>query len=478
MFFVGSRHLTYKIWQPVLALSLLFVAALVVAACSGANISTASGMGTVKVMLSDPATCQAPNGPFSHVYVTIADVRVHMNSSAGAGDGGWVDLTPDLSKNPKQVDLLGLANSSCFLASLGAPMELQAGTYQQIRVILAANNATVTGNVCGSSTNCVMLTADSSNTPHPLLLSSEAKTGIKIPGSQISKGGFTIGAGETKDLDIDFLTCESIVKQGNGKYRLKPVLHAGEVSAVSTSINGTVVDSVTGSALVGGKVFVALEQPDTTANMVHRVVMYQQVNPDGTFVFCPVPDGTYDIVIMGTDAGGSFYRPTIITGVTVGSTTNVVTITLPTTTPNASLSGTVTAQTGSNTGATVDVELSALEMVNGVTYTIPLPPTATQTAATLGVETATGGTCPANTFCAPYTLDVPSGAASIGAWSAGGTTITLGTGLASYSVDGIATVPGAGGTPDCGTPEMTVAAPDLTSDLNPTGIDLAYTACN
>ena len=476
MFFVGSRRLTYKIWQPALALSLLFVATLVVAACSGANISTASGMGTVTVMLSDPATCQAPNGPFSHVYVTITDVQAHVSSTAGAGDGGWVDLTPNLSKNPKQVDLLGLANNKCFLASLGDPMQLQAGTYQQIRVILAANNATVTGNICGSSTNCVMLTSDSSNTPHTLLLSSEAKTGIKIPGSQISKGGFTIGAGETKDLDIDFLTCESIVQQGNGQYRLKPVLHAGEVSAVSTSINGTVVDSVS-EMPVTGKVFVALEQPDTTANMVHRVVMYQQVNADGTFIFCPVPDGTYDIVIMGTDAGGSFYQPTIITGVTVGKTLNVVRITLPTTTPNASLSGTVTAQTGSNTGATVDVELSALETVGGVTYTIPLPPTATQTAATVGVETATGGTCPANTFCAPYKLNLPSGAASIGAWSAGGTTITVGTGLASYSVDGIATVPGSGGTPDCGTPEVTVAAPALTAGLNPTGIDLAYTAC-
>jgi Domain of unknown function (DUF4382) len=481
----GGRQLTYKMWRPVLALSLLLVAALIIAACSGTSMNTANGMGTVTVMLSDPATCQAPNGPFSHVYVTITDVQANVSSTAGASDSGWVDLAPNLSKNPKQVDLLGLANNQCFLASLGDPMQLQAGTYQQIRVILAANNATVSGNLCGSSTNCVMLTSDSTNTPHTLLLSSEAKTGIKIPGSQISSGGFTIGAGQTKDLDIDFLTCESIVQEGNGQYRLKPVLHAGEVSAISTSINGSVVDSATGKA-VNGTVFVALEQPDTTANMIHRVVMYAQVNPDGTFTFCPVPTGTYDVVLMGTNAAGSFYQPTIVTGVTVGSTVGTVKIYLPATAPNASLSGTVTAQNSSNAGSVADVDLSALEAVGGVTYTIPLPPTSTQTSATLGVETAAAvspATCPAGspsgtTDCVPYTLNLPSGTVNIGAWASGGVALTVTANLASYSVDGIATVPNSGGTLDCSPSEITVAAPALTTAaLNPVGIDLAFKSC-
>ena len=51
-----------------------------------------------------------------------------------------------------------------------------------------------------------------------------------------------MAAGQTKDLDIDFSTCESIVAQGNGQYRRKPVLHAGEVSTTSTSINGKILD--------------------------------------------------------------------------------------------------------------------------------------------------------------------------------------------------------------------------------------------
>jgi hypothetical protein len=481
----GTKKRNFKIWQPIFALSFLLVAALVIAACNSGSISTASGMGTVTLKLSDPATCQAPSGPFSHVYVTITDVRANVSSTASDTDGSWVDLTPNLSKSPKQVDLLGLADNKCFLASLGDPMQLQAGTYQQIRVILAPNTATVSGNACGSSANCVMLTSDSSNTPHALLLSSEAQTGIKIPGSQISSGGFTIAGGQTKELDINFLTCESIVKQGNGQYRLKPVLHAGEVSAISTSINGTVVDSATGKA-VNGTVYVAIEQPDNTVAKVDRVIMYEKVNADGTFVFCPLPSGSYDIVIMGTTTGGSFYQPTIVTGATVGSTVGTVKIYLPAATPNASLSGTVTAQTAANVGAIADVQLSALETVGTATYTIPLPPTTTQSSATLSLETAAAvlpATCPAGspsgtTDCANYTLNVPSGAVNIGAWSAGGTTLTVTANLATYSVDGIATVPNSGGTLDCSPSELTVAGPALTTAaLNPTGINLAFKSC-
>ena len=479
-----SGVLKYKFLGSALILGALLVTSLVIAACNSGTISTGSGMGTVSVMLSDPATCQAPNGPYSHVYVTITDIKVNVSATAADGDNSWVDLTPNLSKSPKQVDLLGLADNHCFLASLGDTLQLQAGTYQQIRVILAPNTANVSGNACGSSANCVMLTSDSSNTPHPLLLSSEAQTGIKIPGSQISSGGFTIAAGQTKELDINFLTCESIVQQGNGQYRLKPVLHAGEVSAISSSINGTVVDSATGKA-VNGTVYVALEQPDTTTAKVDRVYMYQKANADGTFVFCPLTGGPYDVVIVGTTAGGQFYQPTIITGVTVGSTPGTVKLYLPPATQNASLSGVVSAQTSANAGAVADVQLSALETVNTATYTIPLPPTSTQSSATLGVETVPAvspATCPATTGtadCVSYTMNLPSGAVNIGAWAASGPTLTLTTNFATYSVDGIATIPGSGGASDCNPSEITVAGPALTAvALNPTGINLAYKSCN
>ncbi|HEX8710450.1 MAG TPA: DUF4382 domain-containing protein, partial [Terracidiphilus sp.] len=247
------------IWQLSLAFGCLSAIALVLVACSSmSNTTTGSGMGKVTVSISDPATCQSSSGgPFQSVFVTITDVQANMSATS---DSGWVDLTPKLK--PVQIDLLNMSNTqqNCFLATLGDALELQAGKYQQIRIMLASNSAaSVSGNQCGSANNCVVVNTSSGMKTSPLLLSSEAQTGIKIPSGQIAGGGFNVAAGKTVDLDIDFQTCASIVQEGNGQYRLKPVLHAGEVSTVSSSINGTVLDAATGNASTG-MVEVALEQ--------------------------------------------------------------------------------------------------------------------------------------------------------------------------------------------------------------------------
>ncbi|UWZ85477.1 DUF4382 domain-containing protein [Occallatibacter riparius] len=454
----------FGFWQAGIALFCLLVAALVMAACSSGNSSSGgptSQMATVNTHLSDPATCEAPTGPFSHVYVTITDVKAHTSASAGANDSGWADLTPNMK--PTQIDLLGQANNKCFLATLGDSQQLQAGNYQQIRLILAGDGTSVSGNVCGSAANCVQLGSDSSF--HPLLLSSESKTGLKISSGQIGGGGFNIAAGQTKDLDIDFSTCESIVKEGNGQYRLKPVLHAGEVSTTSTSINGKVLDKATGNP-VGGTVMVAVEQKDSTG--VDRIFQSTLTGADGGFVFCPLPAGTYDVVIVGTRTDGVLYAPAIITGVSVGSTVGSVDLYLPSvvTSSSLTLAGLVTSQNTTNAATVADVSLSTTEQVNATTYTIPLPPTSTQSSVTMSVETAASTsalTCPANTDCAAYSITVPSSAAYIAAWSASGVTLALSTSPASYVVDGMAFVPGSGGSPSCNPSELQAAAYGATS---------------
>ena len=465
-------------FHPLVAICCLFVAALLVAACSSSMTGTLQGTGTVSTMISDPATCTAPDGPFLHVYVTITDVKAHMSATAGDNDSGWVDLTPNLKNSPKQIDLLGQANNQCFLASLGDSQQLQAGTYQQLRVILADNSLSISGNLCGSSANCLVLKSDPAN-PRPLQLSSEAKTGLKIPSGQIAKGGFTIAAGQTKDLDIDFNTCASIVREGNGKYRLKPVLHAGEVSTTSSSINGKVLDQSTGNA-VDGSVTVNLEQKD--ANGIDRIMMSTSAGADGTFVFCPLPAGTYDVVVVGTRADGAMYDPTIVTGVSVGSTTGTMNLYMPVTpaTSSANLNGQVTSQTSAMAGTVTDVALSALETVNSVTYTIPLPPTAAQSVATLAVATAASNTCPSGTYCVSYTMQLPSGGPYLGAWTTTGPSLAQSTSLATYVVDGIATVPSSGGTLDCSPFESQSTPPSALAGSGPYSAavpDLAFKQC-
>jgi hypothetical protein len=126
----------------------------------------------------------------------------------------------------------------------------------------------------------------------PLNLSSEVQTGIKIPSGQIAGGTFTVGAGEVKGLNIDFDACASLVMQGNGQFRLKPVLHAGEVSTSSTSITGQLVDATTAAAIPGMEAIVALEMLD--AGGIGRMVMQATPDANGNFIFCPVPAGTYE----------------------------------------------------------------------------------------------------------------------------------------------------------------------------------------
>ena len=437
------------LFLSLLAVCCLFIAALFVTACgSMSGKLQTSGMATVATMISDPATCATPNGPFSHVYVTITDVKVHTSSTAGPNDTGWVDLTPSLPNAPKQVDLLGLANNQCFLASLGDPQQLQAGTYQQIRIILASDSTSISGNSCGNgAANCVQLSKDSSF--HTLNLSSEDKTGIKIPPGQMAGGGLTVAAGKTTDLDIDFQTCQSIVQQGNGQYRLKPVLHAGEVGTVSASINGTVLDKSTGKP-VAGTAWVAVEQKDPGG--VDRVIQSTIANADGTFVFCPLAAGNYDIVVSGVrSADGALYAPTIITGVAVGDTTGNINLnppTLPAAGSFANLNGLVTSASNASPAApiSIDVTLTALATVNSGIYTIPQQPASTPFYGVSQVVTTAAGpvgtppvACPTGTDCINYSLPVPSGGAYIGAWSASGTTLMQPAPLASYAVDGITT---------------------------------------
>ena len=95
----------------VLGFCTLLVAVLVVALGCGGGGSSQPQTGFINAALSDPATCSSPGGPYSHVFVTVTDVKIHTSASAGGNDSGWIDLTPDLKNSPKQVDLLSQAIS-------------------------------------------------------------------------------------------------------------------------------------------------------------------------------------------------------------------------------------------------------------------------------------------------------------------------------------------------------------------------------
>lgn len=477
---MSRTTLFFSIIVVTLAVSIL----LFLSGCGSSTSVNGISMASVNVTVSDPATCSGPQGQFSHIFVTITDVKIHSSSSAGPNDSGWVDLTPNLKQNPMQVDLLGLPNDQCFLATLGSTMEIQPGTFEQIRVFLASNGTSVSGNKCGSTANCVMLSSGP-GTPEPLNLSSESQTGIKISSGQLTDGQFTVAAGETKDLDIDFNACQSVVDEGNGQFRLKPVLRGGEVSLTSSSINGKIVDSATSQPISGGTTIVALEHKDSSG--VDRVIMETLADSTGGFVFCPVPAGTYDVVAVAINGSQVDFGATVITGVQPGNALGNVPLTAQSGASKApaSITGQVTTSTGSAATA-ADVSVSALQsiMVNSssLLVTIPLAP---QSASAVSVATATSATCPAKTDCANYTLMVPAANPSVGAFSTSGnqTPAPPATGAVNYTVDGLAFVVGGAGTPDCTPPDVQTSSTTSSTPLTVTGgasttaATLTFTGC-
>lgn len=441
--------------------------------------------GSVSTSLTDPPTCGAPNGGFGHVYVTITRVTAHISANAAPTDSGWVDLV-DLRNAPKQLDLLSLASTTCILTQLGSTSGLPTGTYQQIRLYLLDNSpasgvATPSPNNCGSAGfNCVV---PSGGSPQTLQLSSESQTGIKIPPGQIANGGLTVKAGQSTNLNINFDACASIVQQGNGAFRLKPTLTAGEVAVNTNSISGTVNDNTSNKPVAGA--IVLLEQPDSTN--VDRVVRAGVTGSDGSFVFCPLPSGNYDVVVAAKTTSATLltttYNATVAFKVPLGTALNNIPLVPETTSLTGSSPATLTGQvTTAGTGAAVAamVTLSALQQATptggpNILVTVPVLALGGQPPSVMTTATPTSGpACPAATDCFNYSLALPASNPQFGTFSSGSITYTApAPGTVTYSLN--ATAPACtASTPSSGTVGSITVTPGNSTAVSTV---LAFTGC-
>ncbi|HET7106363.1 MAG TPA: DUF4382 domain-containing protein [Candidatus Acidoferrum sp.] len=458
------------------AAAILGIAGIIVSCSGGSSHNMVSGMGTVNVSMSDPPSCMPPNGQFTHVYVTVRSVQAHTSTTADDGSSGWQELAPQLANAPMQIDLFSKPQTTCILAQLGSA-SIPAGSYQQIRLLLvsntpAAGDAVPSSNACaGNGFNCVVL---DDTTIHELKLNSQANTGLKIPPGKIVGGPLQVTAGQSVDLNIDFNACASIVPEGNGRFSLKPTLTGAQVSANNSGISGKVVDSLS-SAPIAGNVQVAIEQADSSG--IDRIVMQATADSNGNFNFCPLPTGTFDIVVVAIGPANLPYNATTVLNVPNGTNLGSIPLIAETgATGPAVFQGFVTATNGAAAG-TIDVSLSALQAVPTGTattlqVTIPLQtiPATNSTAEvdstgliSVSTNTACPSGAPANSNCAQYTLVVPASNASVGIFSSSGFTYSVpATGDVLFTVDAQAAVPLSGGTPDC-TPSEQMVSKDSTS---------------
>ena len=381
----------------------------------GGSNTPVTNTGTVNLSITDPPICKNPNGSFDHIWVTITRVMAHVSEDADIDhDNGWINLV-DLRDNPMQIDLLELDSTTCLLTQLGSTSGLPAGQYQQIRVFLLSNNPKSKEPVpsldkCdGSGFNCVV---PANGAPQELSIGSADKTGIKIPSGQMDHGKFVIPAGQSVDLNIDFDACRSIIKQGNGNFRLKPVLRASEVSRNKNAISGRVIDKDTGDPIP--LALVAAEQKDS--NNVDRIIVQKFTGLDGKFIFCPLPSGqTFDIVVVAI-TGKAAYNATVTLNVSVDTAMGDIPL-VPEAGVPATITGQITTVTSPPPIATsADIALSALQPTkplssgNFLIFTVPLLNGSTQSVTTESNAT----TCPAGTDCANYELHVPSSNPTVG----------------------------------------------------------------
>jgi hypothetical protein len=310
--------------------STVLAAAALVAACGGGSddstdISTGISTGTLSLSLTDAPACG-----YDKAFVTIEKVRVHQNSSAADSDAGWSDL---VLAAPQRVDLLTLNNGT--LLPLGRT-ELPAGSYTQMRLVLAANTA------ANPLANAIVPTG---GVETALTTPSGQQSGLKM------NVNIAVPAGQVVDFAIDFDACKSFVRAGNsGKYLLKPVLSIIPIL------------SPAGQRIVG---FVdpSLAHSGTTVSAQRAGAPVRATPPDamGRFVLYPVPAGTYDLVIT---AGGRVNA--VMTGVPVDNASSTVIgsdtarINTPLSAASYIASGAVTvrgdpANTGASVRATQDI---------------------------------------------------------------------------------------------------------------------------
>lgn len=236
---------------------------------SGSDVGT----GTMSVTMTD-----AP-APYDSVHVTINEVAVtkdNDNDTDSESDGddsedGWETI----SDEQMRVNLLELTNGSQI--SLGSK-ELEAGNYEQIRLILGDNNT---------------VTVDGET--YDLQTPSAQQSGLKL----------NVDAEVEEDTEytllIDFDAARSIVEQGNGGYLLKPVIRAVNLEETG-SIVGTVQPADFNTNVL------AVMDGDTVTSTITA--------DDGEFEIIGLQEDTYEVYF---DPSSDNYADSTQTGVEVTS---------------------------------------------------------------------------------------------------------------------------------------------------------------
>jgi hypothetical protein len=179
------------------------VAALASYACGGDNPASPSGAGNLRLMITD-----SPYGDAKSVLVTFSEVSAHLSSGGSGGRtnlafaGAAASRTCDLKKLEQAQDVLGV----------GA---LPAGRYTMIRLVVSRAALYFDNALPAEAPACAAtVTAPAGRSADLIIPSGEVKLNREF---DVADGGATT-------ILLDFDGDRSIHEQGNGVFRMSPVI--------------------------------------------------------------------------------------------------------------------------------------------------------------------------------------------------------------------------------------------------------------
>lgn len=198
--------------------------------------SIAPGKGRLKIYLTDSSEDYKAGDAESYlaVNITISKIQVHIVGEDEGAEGEWVEC--DLvNGNIEVLNLIELKYED--IVELLSETELEPGKYTQIRLFVTEANVWVEIVNNGSEENIVsdsdvgkviIVEPSESYKEYNLEIPSAYQTGIKLIHP------FEIIEGENTEITIDFDAEKSIIKTGNGEYKLKPTIKV--ISTIVTDI--------------------------------------------------------------------------------------------------------------------------------------------------------------------------------------------------------------------------------------------------
>lgn len=192
---------------------------------------------------------------YSEINIDIQQIRVQSN--------GWIDLTT-------QGGIYNLLDFRNGIDTLIASDSIPSGRINQIRFVLGDSNSIVADGI-----------------EYPLTIPSGSQSGLKL------LVNYVLVPGITYSVLVDFDAAKSIVKTGNGEYKLKPVL-----KVITNSVDGGISGDI---------------DPNNVNSMVYAVQNSDTLGgamPDslGNFLINGLEAGTYDVII---DPQSPFKKDTV-----------------------------------------------------------------------------------------------------------------------------------------------------------------------